>query len=67
MVKDPDSSPRAFRRAGSQNHSLNRKQNRYSYITTSTIAGFGGEAADAASELKAQAKAKFHMYCFVLR
>jgi hypothetical protein len=43
-VQDPDSSPRAFHRVGGRGCSLNRRHNRYSYVTTGTAAGFDGEA-----------------------
>jgi hypothetical protein len=43
-VQDPDSSPRAFRRMGGQGRSLDRRHNSYSYVTTGTTTGFGGEA-----------------------
>jgi hypothetical protein len=43
-VQDPDSSPRAFRRAGGRSHSVNRRYNRCSYVTMGTATGFGGEA-----------------------
>jgi hypothetical protein len=43
-VLDLDSSPRAFHRLGGRNRSLDGRQNRYSYVTTGTAAGFGGAA-----------------------
>jgi hypothetical protein len=43
-VLDPDSSPRAFRRAGGWSWSLDGRHNRYSYVTVGAITGFGGEA-----------------------
>jgi hypothetical protein len=43
-VQDPDSSPGAFRRAGGRSRSLVGWQNKYSFLTTSTTVGFGGEA-----------------------
>jgi hypothetical protein len=43
-VQDPDSSPRTFRRVGSQSYSLDGRQNRYSYVSTGTAAWFGDEA-----------------------
>jgi hypothetical protein len=43
-VQVPDSSHRAFRRAGHRSHSLDGRQNRYSYVTTCTATGFSGEA-----------------------
>jgi hypothetical protein len=42
-VKDHNSSPRAFRRVGGRGHSLDGRQNRYSYVTTGTTTRFGGE------------------------
>jgi hypothetical protein len=43
-VQDPDSSPRAFHRAGSRSRSLDESHNRYSYGTIDAITGFDGEA-----------------------
>jgi hypothetical protein len=38
-VQDPDSSPRAFHRAGGRSRSLNGRQNRYSHVTMGTVSG----------------------------
>jgi hypothetical protein len=43
-IHDPDSSPRAIRRAGGRGCSLGGRQIRYSYVTMGTTAGFSGEA-----------------------
>jgi hypothetical protein len=40
-VQDPNSNPQAFRRGGGQGRSLVGWQNRYSYDTVGTTAGFG--------------------------
>jgi hypothetical protein len=41
-VQDPNSSPRAFHQADGRDHSLDGRQNRYSYVTMGTTTGFGG-------------------------
>jgi hypothetical protein len=42
-VVDPDSSPRAFCRAGCQSWSLDSRQTRYSYVTVGATTGLSGE------------------------
>jgi hypothetical protein len=42
-VQDLSSSSQAFHRAGGLSHSLDGRQNRYSYVTAGTTVGFGGE------------------------
>jgi hypothetical protein len=77
-VQDHNSSPQAFRRAGGRSHSLDWRQNRwpkpFTQVSGRSLHGRhmesrGGThrvAPKAVAELKAQAKAKFHMYCFDL-
>jgi hypothetical protein len=43
MILDPDSSLRDFCQAGGRRRSLDGRQNRYSYVTTSAAVRFGGE------------------------